>query len=176
MTCKPIKTIDGRITGISCGRGSRKYPTCHACGNPFTSLCDATREDGKPCDLPMCDEHKNRIGEDTDVCKFHNYPTYIEQAKKNRVERGEDINNQVNTFLNYAKRKKADEGIKEMFDDWDKDILMDEELEKQELIKLINKSASVLHLERMCLNDLRVIVRYINTLTSMYRYESKDQE
>lgn len=165
MPCKPIKVTDGRIVGISCSRG--KVPTCHVCGKPYTSLCDATKKDGKSCGLPMCDEHRNSVGEDVDVCKFHNYPVYIEIAKSNRVKRDEDMANQVNTFLSYAKRKKADEGIKEMFDDWDKDILMEEELEKQELIKLIEKSASVQHLEKMELRDLRVIMGYINTIKSI---------
>lgn len=62
---------------------------CYICGKPMTSLCDATRKDGKPCDMPMCDEHRNRIATDLDVCKYHNYPKYIEQARENRIMREE---------------------------------------------------------------------------------------
>ncbi|MCK9470703.1 MAG: hypothetical protein M0Q88_02990 [Bacilli bacterium] len=69
---------------------SRKPSTrCYVCGKPMTSLCDATRKDGKPCDMPMCDEHRNRIATDLDVCKYHNYPKYIEQARENRIKREE---------------------------------------------------------------------------------------
>lgn len=67
----------------------RKSKSCHICGKPMTSLCDATRKDGKPCDLPMCDEHRVRVAVDLDVCKYHNYPKYIEQARDNRIMREE---------------------------------------------------------------------------------------
>ncbi len=60
---------------------------CYICGEPITSLCDATRKDGKPCDIPMCDNHRNRITTDVDVCRYHNYPKYIEQALENRILR-----------------------------------------------------------------------------------------
>lgn len=55
----------------------------------MTSLCDATKKDGTPCNLPMCDKHRHRVGDDIDVCQYHNHPKYIEQAKKNRAEREE---------------------------------------------------------------------------------------
>ena len=66
---------------------ARKSKVCYICGKPMTSLCDATRKDGRPCDIPMCDEHRNRVGEDlddVDVCDYHNYPKYIKQATENR--------------------------------------------------------------------------------------------
>jgi hypothetical protein len=65
-----------------------KRPTrCYVCGKPMTALCDATRKDGKPCNAPMCDEHKNTIGPDMDVCEYHNHPKYTKQAINNRVKR-----------------------------------------------------------------------------------------
>lgn len=67
----------------------RKRPKtrCYVCGKPMTSLCDATRKNGKPCDVPMCDEHRNRVGTDVDVCHYHNYPNHIKKAYENRIER-----------------------------------------------------------------------------------------
>lgn len=75
-----------RITGLACSRENNK---CYVCGKPMTSLCDATRKDGKPCDNPMCDEHRNMIATDLDVCDYHNYPKYTEQARQNRINREE---------------------------------------------------------------------------------------
>ena len=80
MPCKPFRSADGRIVGIMCTRTVR----CHVCGKPHTALCDATKANGKPCDLPMCDDHKHTVGVDTDVCRYHNYPKYIKQAIENR--------------------------------------------------------------------------------------------
>lgn len=75
------------VTGIACSRN--KTNKCYVCGRPSTSLCDATRKDGKPCNIRMCDEHRNRIAVDLDVCKYHNYPKFIEQARENRILREE---------------------------------------------------------------------------------------
>ncbi len=70
-------------------RTSKPHKKCYICGKPHTSLCDATNENGEPCDMPMCNEHRNRASEglDVDVCDKHNNPKDIEQAKKNRIER-----------------------------------------------------------------------------------------
>ena len=57
---------------------------CIICRKPSIALCDATRKDGTPCDAPMCEKHRNRVGVDTDVCKFHNSPKYINIALENR--------------------------------------------------------------------------------------------
>lgn len=86
MPCRPFTSEDGSIVGIACSR--RKNTRCHVCGKPMTALCDATRKDGRPCDNPMCDEHKHTVGPDVDVCEYHNSPKYIESALKNRSERG----------------------------------------------------------------------------------------
>lgn len=88
MPCKPF-SADGKIIGITCSRGKARN-VCHVCGQPMVALCDATRKDGNPCDLPLCEEHRHRVGVDTDVCDYHNYPKYIEQAIKNREQRVEE--------------------------------------------------------------------------------------
>lgn len=67
----------------------KRQTRCYICGKQMTSLCDATKKDGTPCDMPMCDEHRVRIATDLDVCKYHNYPKYIEQARENRIMREE---------------------------------------------------------------------------------------
>lgn len=96
---------------------------CYICGKPMTSLCDATRKDGKPCDMPMCDEHRNRIATDLDVCKYHNYPKFIEQARENRIMREDarlyfkDKYKEINTrmlgdmLLDFATKEEVDEWI-----------------------------------------------------------------
>ena len=89
MPCKPFISEDGNIVGIACSRG-RSQQVCHVCGKPMETLCDATRKDGRPCDIPMCAEHSHRVAEDTDVCKYHNYPKFIEQAIKNREKSNAD--------------------------------------------------------------------------------------
>lgn len=85
MPCKIFKDKNGNTAGFICSRD--KKTVCHVCGKPMTSLCDATKKDGTPCDIPMCDEHRHTVGLDTDVCCYHNYPKYIKQALENRKER-----------------------------------------------------------------------------------------
>jgi len=70
------------------GRKHRPSTRCHVCGKPMTALCDATRRDGKPCNLPMCEEHRHRVADviNVDVC---NRPHYIAQAVENRIKREE---------------------------------------------------------------------------------------
>jgi hypothetical protein len=85
MTCKIFKDKNGNPAGFICSKNKKQV--CHVCGKPSISLCDATRNDGTPCDNPMCDEHRYTVGHDTDVCQFHNSPKFIEQAIKNRKER-----------------------------------------------------------------------------------------
>lgn len=64
---------------------------CYICGKPMAARCDATKKDGKPCNLPMCEEHRNRVADDldVDVCGFHNRPGHIAQAIENRAKREE---------------------------------------------------------------------------------------
>jgi hypothetical protein len=87
MGCENWKDSEGRLIGVKCSR--RKSTRCLECGEPMVALCDATKKDGTPCDAPMCEKHRYRVGSDTDVCKYHNYPRYIEQALQNRKERAE---------------------------------------------------------------------------------------
>lgn len=68
-------------------RVAKATKKCYICGKPYTSLCDATNKNGEPCDLPMCDEHRNRVGLDVDVCDNHNNYIDKKQAKENRYER-----------------------------------------------------------------------------------------
>lgn len=110
MPCKPMLNKYGNVIGISCTRKGDKKNICHICGKPMTALCDATRKDGKPCDIPMCDEHRYTVGDDTDVCMYHNSPKYIKQAKENRIKREEtkieevfEMEKQSRMFLEYAK-------------------------------------------------------------------------
>jgi len=69
---------------VVCSREPQKR--CHVCGKPMVALCDATKRDGQPCDLPMCKEHRHTVGKDVDVCKYHNSPKYIKTALENRRE------------------------------------------------------------------------------------------
>lgn len=87
MACETVRGINGMAAAVRCGRRSRNI--CHECGRPMTSQCDATRKDGRPCDLPMCDEHRHKVAEDTDVCKYHFHTKYIRQAISKREEREE---------------------------------------------------------------------------------------
>jgi hypothetical protein len=84
MPCKISSSPDGKITMIACSRGQTK---CHICGKPMVALCDATKRDGTPCNAPMCEEHRHSVGDDTDVCIYHNKPDYIKQAIVNRQKR-----------------------------------------------------------------------------------------
>lgn len=124
MPCKPILGLNKEVVGISCTRNGDEKDVCYICKKPMTSLCDATRNDGQPCDLPMCDEHRIKVGPDTDVCKYHNYPKFIEQAKKNRVELEKEkardfdkMQRQTKMFLDYAKLQNKDVVIKGNFKD-----------------------------------------------------------
>lgn len=93
MPCRLFSNKEGTIIGITCSRTLK----CHVCGKPYTSLCDATRNDGTPCDNPMRDEHRITVGEDTDVCIYHNKTKFIEQAIKNRIAREERESNAKRT-------------------------------------------------------------------------------
>lgn len=87
MGCEWWRDEYGNVIGVKCSR--REQTTCIECGGPMVALCDATKKDGTSCDAPMCEKHRHKVGPDTDVCKYHNYPKYIEQALKNRKERAE---------------------------------------------------------------------------------------
>ncbi len=80
-------TCEKRGGMVVCSRDTKNR--CYICGAPSVALCDATKKDGTPCDLPMCEKHRNRVGDDIDICQYHNYPKYIKQAKENRAKREE---------------------------------------------------------------------------------------
>lgn len=83
MPCIPFVSSNGQVVGIMCYR-NKSSQKCHVCGKPSIALCDATRKDGKMCNAPMCEEHRHRVAEDTDVCHYHNKPKYIKTAIENR--------------------------------------------------------------------------------------------
>lgn len=53
----------------TCGPGPRD-PQCQ-CGAIADALCDYPIGKGKTCDIGMCEEHRNRAGEDVDFCPVH---------------------------------------------------------------------------------------------------------
>lgn len=121
------------VVGIACSR--EKKNKCYACGRPSTSLCDATRKDGKPCDLPMCDFHRNRVGDkliDVDVCHYHNSAKYKKQAIKNRKKLKEDMRSVANRFKERTENSSfklvpghypdftTAEEVDEWFDNWER--------------------------------------------------------
>jgi hypothetical protein len=72
MGCQVIRMKDG-TTALVCGRGKYNEP-CHYCHKPSTSMCDhpVFRMNKKEtCDTPMCDDCKNIIGDNLDLCRSH---------------------------------------------------------------------------------------------------------
>ena len=129
-------------------RINKSYKKCYVCGKPYTSLCDATNENMEPCNMPMCDNHRNRVsdGLDIDVCDKHNNPKDIEQAKKNRIERERArLYFRERYFAEIELRKPGDmfydPATKKEVDDWiekrkKEDIRIMEEAESRDVNKL----------------------------------------
>jgi len=61
-----IKLEEPRLIFV-CGEGIRG---CHFCGKVADYLCDCPLGNGKTCDLPICDEHRQPIGA-FDFCPLH---------------------------------------------------------------------------------------------------------
>ena len=61
-----------------CGEGIQP---CHVCGAAADFLCDYPIGNGKTCDLPLCNEHRQHIGI-YDYCPAH--PQYPVRATKKR--------------------------------------------------------------------------------------------
>ena len=112
---------------------------CYLCEKTYTSLCDATNEAGKPCDLPMCDEHRNRIGLDTDVCNKHNNPQDIELAKKNRLEREKAKLYFREKYFNEIEVRMLGDLLYEPATIEDADKWIEERKQEEALIKNVNK-------------------------------------
>jgi hypothetical protein len=109
MPCTPHYDEAGRCVMISCTRTRR----CVSCVKPATSYCDSYKKDGTPCDLPLCDDCKITVAEDTDVCKYHNYPKYIESALERRkvMESEPDkIEKDWKKIIQYVEGEKNSEG------------------------------------------------------------------
>ena len=81
MPCNTYKSPDGKLSMIICTRGQRSKP-CHICGSPSTGLCDYPIGNGKTCDKPMCNDCRNTIGDNLDVCQEHNNPRDIAITKE----------------------------------------------------------------------------------------------
>lgn len=95
---------------------------CYVCGRRSVSLCDASKENGEPCDMPMCEEHRNKIGVDLDVCEYHSNKKDILQAGENRVKREDAKEYFIQEYLKQDIRVVPghwpDFATKEEVDDW----------------------------------------------------------
>jgi hypothetical protein len=73
MGCHTIRLSDG-TTAIVCGARQKRSKPCLYCQRPSTSQCDypVFRKNKKgTCDTDMCDDCKQTIGEDLDLCRGH---------------------------------------------------------------------------------------------------------
>lgn len=69
MPCEVIKTSGG--TAIACSRGQRRQ-RCSYCSNWAPYLCDFfVGITNRPCDRPICEDHRVKIGVNVDHCKVH---------------------------------------------------------------------------------------------------------
>lgn len=118
------------------GKATKK---CHICGRPYTSLCDATNKDGEPCDLPMCDTHRNRVGLDVDVCDVHDNHIDREQAKRNRHERGKAKLHFRERYFNEIEIRMLGDLLYEPATIKDADKWIEERKQEETLIKSANK-------------------------------------
>jgi len=85
MPCNFIHDDNG-LRMIICTRGKPKVQYCN-CGKKAVAFCDApVNVDGviKDCNKPLCNEHRIKIGNDTDVCEEHNNEESILLAKISR--------------------------------------------------------------------------------------------
>lgn len=55
--------------GFMCG--SFDEPHCFECAGFGDFLCDYPVGEGKTCDRPMCDKHRNNIAPEMDYCDHH---------------------------------------------------------------------------------------------------------
>jgi hypothetical protein len=93
MGCARIKTDIG--TGFVCG-DDEAVVACHFCGYWSEYLCDYPVGEGKTCDLPLCIDCINTIGDDLDLCPIH-YAEFVSEKKVGvrsgviRIKRSEKI-------------------------------------------------------------------------------------
>lgn len=82
MICRTVKFPDGHAA-IVCSR-REKPKRCKECGEIAPFLCDYPMSDKpipvigsmtmttlKTCDRPMCEDHRERVGENRDYCLRH---------------------------------------------------------------------------------------------------------
>ena len=90
MGCEVIYE-NGKAVGFACSRGRQPRPKCYICGKSATALCDhsdyglGAQRVLKTCDRPMCNEHRHRVGKDTDYCDEH-YEVYKDDEFRRRKE------------------------------------------------------------------------------------------
>jgi hypothetical protein len=74
MPCETIRLPDGSAV-IAC-RGRTRAARCdiRGCRRSHVALCDHVLEgyqDGRTCNVRLCDLHRKRTGPDTDLCPYH---------------------------------------------------------------------------------------------------------
>jgi hypothetical protein len=86
MPCNIIKDDNGKVKMIVCTRTKPTAKKCD-CGKKADAFCDAVVNiDGRirTCDKPLCNEHRNTVADDTDVCEEHNNEISVKLAIENR--------------------------------------------------------------------------------------------
>jgi hypothetical protein len=81
MTCRTIKSEDGKFMAVVCSRTPTKRCKC---GRPCTKLCDfplTGAKAGKTCDEPMCDLHHVNQGPEIDYCLPHDRVAKAAESK-----------------------------------------------------------------------------------------------
>ena len=99
MPCEWLKTADGTVVHINCGKGRGKMMKCKFCNQNYRQnegkLCDFPVGNGKTCDAEMCGSCARTLGRqeteighglkkmnDTiDVCPIHGEQAVVEGGK-----------------------------------------------------------------------------------------------
>lgn len=70
MGCKAYRGEDGRPMFI-CGDDDLLHEPCYRCGFDHQLLCDWPIGEGKTCDIQMCPDHTDQVGDDLHLCQIH---------------------------------------------------------------------------------------------------------
>lgn len=71
MACRRWKDKETGITGMICGRGSRRrVMRCKFCGAEAEFQCDKII-DRKVCNVSMCEKHRHPVAPGVDFCEDH---------------------------------------------------------------------------------------------------------
>jgi len=74
MACETIKLPGGGAVIVCRGRARAARCQVSGCRRSGVALCDHKLEayqDGRTCDLRLCDLHRTRTGPDADLCPYH---------------------------------------------------------------------------------------------------------